>query len=195
MLYIHFSYLNAWARTFHLILIRSSKNRHLCLVLLVRSIQSFTDKYNVSYKFSEKALSHVKKFTSILSLVRVCITDVEYCHLVFVNLLIVPYFFFTEMVNCNIRFPNTEKSCIPRTNPAWSSCITLLLYCWIQLDILLKIFASLWKILVCKLFRWKTIWFYWFSLFYFCFNHFLFLSLFHSSTYFELNLFLFILSS
>ena len=33
ILYIHFSYLNALARTFHLILIRSSKNRHLCLVL------------------------------------------------------------------------------------------------------------------------------------------------------------------
>ena len=135
--------------------------------LLVRSIQSFTDKWNVSYKFSQKALSHVKKFTSILSLVRVCITDVEYCHLVFVNLLILPYFFFTEMVNCNIRFPNIEKSCIRRTNPAWSSCITLLLYCWIQLDILLKIFASLWEILVCKLFRWKTIWFYWFSVSFF----------------------------
>ena len=49
-------------------------------------------------KFSEKALSHVKKFTSILSLVRVCITDVEYCHLVSVNLLILPYFFFFTLL-------------------------------------------------------------------------------------------------
>lgn len=66
--------------------------------LLVRSIQSFTDKYNVSCKFSENALFHIKKFTSILSLVRVCITDVEYCHLVFVNLLILPYFFFFTLL-------------------------------------------------------------------------------------------------
>ena len=33
--------------------------------------------------------------------------------------------------------------CIPRINPTWSRCMTLLIYCWIQFaNILLKIFAS-----------------------------------------------------
>ena len=94
-------------------------------------------------KFSEKALSHVKKFTSILSLVSLyywCwVLSSGFCESIDIAIFFLLYS--TEMMNCNIRFPNIEKSCIPRINPAWSWCITLLLYCWIQLDILLKIFA------------------------------------------------------
>ena len=149
--FIYFSCLIDVARTSNIMLTKSGKSEHPCLVPDVRGNAFSFSPLSVMLAVSLSYMTFImlRYVPSIPTLLRVFIMNG--CWILSKAFsatfeMMIWFLFFSLLIwyNTLINFETLSHPCTPGINSTWSWCMILLMYCWIQFAIILWGFLHLW---------------------------------------------------